>query len=223
MCEDKGLLLTERAGEWYASKCKCVHLKKIEQMIKTSGLSEDDRRINILDFTPTPKTKEMLQVVQQYLDDFPQIYKSRVITKGLSLTGYVGTGKTMLAQAVANRLLDKSIPVIFVVTPALIGELRVAQFTDGGHALEERIDILSSVEVAIFDDVAKEKASEWVQTQYFRIVDNRCRNRLPTIFTSNHSLDGISERLGDAVASRIYAMTKGRQVWCEAKDYRLWG
>jgi hypothetical protein len=58
---------------------------------------------------------------------------------------------------------------IFVVTPALIGELRVARFTDGGMVLEEKIGMVSLGEVAIFDDVAKEKVSEWVQISIFEL------------------------------------------------------
>jgi hypothetical protein len=52
-------------------------------------------------------------------------------------------------------------------------------------------------------------------------VDGRSRRRLPTIFTSNHNFNEIANRLSDAVASRLYALTKERQVWCEAEDWWL--
>ena len=221
LCNDIGVVTREKDGQWYGSLCHCVEQKSIECMIQASGLSGDERSIRFEQFEVTRQTEKMNQVVQLYLMEFPEIFRSRTASKGMALTGYVGTGKTMLVQAVANELLDRKIPVIFVVTPALIGELRAAQFNASGQEIEEKILTLSTVDVAIFDDVAKEKISEWVQTQYFRIVDNRYRRRLPTIFTSNHNIDGISQRLGDAVASRLYDLTKGRQVWCEADDYRL--
>ncbi len=190
-------------------------------MFETSGLDDNERAISLAGFNVTKNTAAMLKAVRKYLEEFPELYKSRAIAKGLALAGWTGIGKTMLVQAIANELLNRRIPVIFVVTPALIGELRASQFEPGGRVLEEKIEALSAVEVAIFDDVSKESVTEWVQTQYFRIVDNRYRRRLPTIFTSNHNLDVISKRLGDAVTSRLYAITKGRQVWCEAEDYRL--
>ncbi len=220
-CNDTGLVLREQDGEWYARTCQCVKQRALDRMVRASGLCDEDRLVKLDDFKPTPLTELMYRQTQDYLDAFPELFASQVISKGLAITGTVGVGKTMLAMAVANTLLDKHIPVIFVPTPALIGELRAAQFSDNAFALEDKICALAKAQVVIFDDIAKEKATEWVQTQYYRIVDARYRRRLPTIFTSNLNFDGISDRLGDAVISRLYALTKGRQVWCEAEDYRL--
>jgi len=47
--------------------------------------------------------------------------------------------------------------------------------------------------VVIFDDVGKEKITDWVQVQYYRIINQR------------------------------YALTRDRQVYVQAEDYRLAG
>lgn len=213
-------MLEQRNGSWVAMPCQCREQKAIKRMIKASGLMPEQRHIRLKQFRPGPKTMAMYRAVQRYIAEFPEIYQQNRVSKGLSLTGTVGIGKTMLVTSIANELLDRKIPAVFVVTPDLIAELRAAQFTDGGQDMEKKIHKLATAQVCIFDDVAKEKPSEWVQTQYFRIVDGRYRNKLPTIFTSNFSFDQIAERLGDAVSSRLYALTKERQVYVEAEDYR---
>jgi len=210
-------------SSWRAIPCKCREQKAIKRMLKASGLTPEQRAVRLKDFKPSAKTMAMYRQVKRYLDEFPQIYESDAVNKGLALTGTVGIGKTMLVTAIANELLDRMIPTAFVVTPDLIAELRAAQFTDGGQDLERKIYKLSTVQVCIFDDVAKEKPSEWVQTQYFRIIDARYRAKLPTIFTSNYNFDQIAERLGDAVSSRLYALTKERQIDVQADDYRIVG
>jgi len=215
------MVIEEQGGTWVARPCQCKKIKAARRMIKTSGLTPEQQKVRLEDFKPSSMTIAMYRAVKRYLEEFPAIYGQNVINKGLALTGTVGIGKTMLMVTIANELLVRNIPTVFVVTPDLVAELRVAQFANGGQDLERKIELLASVQVCIFDDAAKEKQSEWVQTQYFRIVDRRYREKLPTLFTSNFSMDQIAERLGDAIASRFYELTKGRQLFVEAEDYRL--
>lgn len=192
-------------------------------MIKHSGLTPEQRGITLERFKATHRTKEMYLVVKDYLAEFGDILAGDSYSKGLALTGTVGVGKTMLAMVVANELLARQIPVIFISTPDLMAELLAAQFSDDKTELEQKIRRLSEVQVVIWDDLAKEKATDWVRTQYYRIVDARYRNKLPTLYTSNLTQDQIADRLGEAVASRLYALTRDRQVIVEAEDYRITG
>jgi DNA replication protein DnaC len=197
-------------------------------MIKNAGLTPEQQKVRLADYKPTEQTMGMYRMVQRYLEEFPDIYASDAINKGLALTGSVGIGKTMLAMTITNELLERKIPTVYVTTPDLMGDLLATQFSEcGNEELERKINKLATVPIAIFDDVAKEKITERVRTQYFRIVDGRYRNRLTTIITSNYGMDEIEERLGenggDAIASRLYALTKGRQIHVRADDYRLKG
>lgn len=220
------MVLRQRNGDWVATPCRCQEQKAIRRMLKNSGLTPEQQQVRLADFKPTEQTMGMYRMVQRYLEEFPGIYASDAVNKGLAMTGTVGIGKTMLAVAITNELLERRIPTVYVTTPDLMGELLATQFSQGGNEeLERKIQKLSTVAVAIFDDVAKEKITDRVRTQYFRIIDGRYRNRLTTIITSNYGMDEIEERLGenggDAIASRLYALTKGRQIHVRADDYRL--
>jgi len=39
----------------------------------------------------------------------------------------------------------------------------------------------------------------------------------------SNTMDEIAEKIGDASASRLYALTRDRQIYVNAKDYRLAG
>lgn len=222
LCKDKEYTIEEIQGEFMAVPCKCKERKAFKRMIANSGLTPMQLKYKLSDFKPSKETAGMLAMVKKYLTEYPKLFKEPIYNKGMAFTGTVGTGKTMLATIIANEFLRQRIPTIFTVTPTLISELLSSQFDD---SLNSKIYKLSTVEVVIFDDLGREKPSEWVRSQYYKIIDARYSNYLPTLFTSNYSFDeiGQEERLGDAVASRLYSLTKGRQVNIQAKDYRIFG
>ncbi len=172
---------------------------------------------------PGKATAQMHRMAVQYVKEFPDIAAGDAENKGLALMGTVGAGKTYILLGIANALLGRRVPVIMVTTPELIGELYDAQFYRDEEGLNAKIHKLGTARVVIFDDVGKEKITDWVQVQYYRIINQRYARRLPTLFSSNLTMDQIAGKIGDASASRLYALTRDRQIYVNAKDYRLAG
>lgn len=161
---------------------------------------------------------EMYDVALEYAENFAEIEQDRC--NGLSFIGAVGNGKTHLLAAIANELLNKNITVVFVNTPDLINELRQAQFGDD-NTLDKKINLIKKARLVIFDDLAKEKATDWVRTQYYMIINHRYINGLATAFSSNCTFEELEEKLDPATTSRLMAMTKARLVECNGDDYRV--
>ena len=216
------MVVEEKNGVLWARPCVCTEQKALNRRIKASGLSAEQRKVRLEHFEVSAATLPMYLVVKEYLEEFAALRVSESCGKGFGLCGSPGVGKTMLALAATNVLLDQKVPTVFVVAPDLMAELRVAQCGGSGAELEDKLHRIAAAPVCVFDDLGREKVSEWVQTQYYRIIDKRWRDKLPTIFTSNHGWDDIAKVLGEAVASRLYALTQGRQVFMAAPDRRVW-
>jgi len=135
--------------------------------------------------------------------------------RGLYLFGHAGSGKTHLAAAIANALVLKT-EVRFVTAPELLLEIRKTFNTQGDTGL---LDKLSKTKLLIIDDLGSEKPTEWVQETLFVLIDRRYTHLLPTVITSNYSLDQLKERLGYRIASRIAEMST--MVELRGNDYRI--
>jgi len=220
-CQDRELIVEIRDGEEIAVPCECREQKIIDRLIKHSGLTDELKLKSFSGFKITKATKAMFDIAYTYAKDFNKIRNER--PNGVAFTGTVGTGKTHLLAAIANNLLTRRVPVLFINTPDLLAELLTAQFSEDRSEMERKIGLVSNVDVAIFDDLAKEKISEWGQTQYYRIINHRYLEGLPTLFSSNCDWDQLVDKLGEATISRLYEMTRGRVANIKTYDYRLKG
>lgn len=218
-CQDREFILDHKTNT--ATPCRCREIKVIRRLIKSSGLTDRQRKISFENLDPNRSNRQMYWIARKYLQEFERIEAQDAENKGLGFTGKVGNGKTTMLIAVANGLLGQRIPVVFVNTPGLIAELMDAQWNRGDESLNAKIHKISTARVVMFDDVGKEKITDWVKAQYYRLINQRYADGLPTSFASNLDFDEIADQIGDACASRLFALTRGRQMNIMAEDYRL--
>jgi len=153
--------------------------------------------------------------VDDYLENWED---NREAGKGLYFCGSVGAGKTHLAVAVMNELIQrKRVPSLFVTVPELLDNLRGA-YNDPGRDLDEWMAAVKNADFLVLDDLGSERSTEWVKERIFVIVNHRYREALPTIFTSNIGPEDLPAQLGDRTASRIIAMCEGVELI--GADYR---
>jgi len=120
----------------------------------------------------------------------------------LYIMGQCGTGKTHLAAACAYYLRDRKEECLFTVSSIMFMILRSA-ITDKSHFEHEIIRRYATAPIAIFDDIGAQKISEYVIESWYNIIDQRYGAKLPTIFTSNMTLEELSVSMTDRIASRI--------------------
>jgi DNA replication protein DnaC len=123
------------------------------------------------------------------------------------LIGSVGRGKTQFAFAMLREMLRKGHDMRkfwprYVTSPALDAMLleSIKSQEDEKHLLNE---FGKEIGVLFIDDFGRETHSDRAKRQYFEILNSRYAELLPTIISTNLTLDQISGHMGDAIASRF--------------------
>ena len=132
----------------------------------------------------------------------------------LMLVGSYGTGKTHLAGAIANRLMDDGVPVLFDTFSGHLNKLKL-EFNSGKNVY---LSQMKEVDMLILDDVGKEKQTDWSRSVMFDVINYRYEHLLPIVMTSNLVRTDLEEYLGGAIWSRLCEMCTGVQM--VNADYR---
>ena len=133
----------------------------------------------------------------------------------LMLLGGVGSGKTHLAAAISNLLIDKGVPVLFGTFSDHLEHIR-EEFDHTGQ--REYLNRMKTTPMLVLDDIGKEKKTDWTQEILFDVVNYRYEHLLPMIVTTNFDVDGIANYIGSAIFSRLYEMSSA--VTTSGADYR---
>lgn len=239
-CQDKELI---DRGDGIYIFCDCRKQRALERRIKSSMIDPFFAGANFENFKPASHTAKMLGIAREYAATFEKNRLER--NNGLGFLARIGEsaikeikdptkrqeikakhnsyglGKTHLLTAVALHLLHSGVQVLMVNDADIVAELRQGQFAEDTDRFESLIGSIERAELLIWDDLGKAKTTEWVLNQYYRIINYRYRKGLPTCFSTNEDTDTLAERIGDATASRLFAMCRGRLITCEGPDYRL--
>jgi DNA replication protein DnaC len=220
-----------KPGEWYYHPCTPECEKKNDQrewehmrrdarvatLRNRSGLSKRMRGYTFANFKPyfSPSAARAAEKVENYLKSWEE---NREFGRGLYFCGGVGTGKTHLAVAVMNELMQrKRVPSLFVTVPEFLDNLREAYMIPG-RDLDEWMEAVKNADLLVLDDLGAEKPNPWVRERLFVVVNHRYREALPTLFTSNIGPRDLATQLGERTASRIIAMCDW--ISLEGEDYR---
>ena len=133
----------------------------------------------------------------------------------LLLEGSYGCGKTHLAAAVANRAVEEGTPTLFITVPDMLDSLRFS-YNNPDTTFEQRFEEIRQAPLLILDDFGTQNATSWAQEKLFQIINYRYINRLPTIITTNVSLDLNEGR----IRSRLEDPELVTHVRVSAPDYR---
>ena len=132
----------------------------------------------------------------------------------LLFTGAPGLGKTFLSAAIARTVADKGAGVAYDTVTGLLAAFEREKFsrdTDEQADAASRVRQLMSCDLLILDDLGTEMPTAFTQSALYTLLDGRLRAGKKTIISTNLDRDGIAERYGAALASRL----GGEYEWLE--------
>lgn len=224
-CCDRGIILD---GD-VAVPCDCMKEKKISNSFKYARMSREliKCRFDSFDYGYYKNTAKGEQ--EHYLNakkalkasqDFCQNVIKNPHEIGLLFTGDVGSGKTFLAAAIANCLLEHQKKLLFLVVPDLLDELRASYNANSDLSEFDLLDIARTVPILILDDLGAHNYTDWSRNRIYSILNYRMNELLPTIITTNLDLTAIDDYLGERTSSRLLQMCRVFRLSVE-KDIRL--
>ena len=147
--------------------------------------------------------------------------------QNLVLTGATGCGKTWLACAFGNAACRQGLSVIYLRTPRLFEELRIAH---GDGSFSKRLVALAKTDLIILDDWAVAPINQAERNDLLEVLDDRVGARA-TLITSQlpvehwHAYlndptiaDAILDGRANAVQEVVKAVAEGDDEFVEVED-----
>lgn len=152
--------------------------REFEEMVERNrGVCFHVKRMRDWTFANDDGKNPAVAKAKAYVDAWDEMKSSGI---GLMLWGGVGTGKTYLAAAIANELLDQGKRVLM----RDFSEISNISIFDA----DEYVSSLSSYDLVILDDLGAERKSEFALQNVFNVVNRRWESGKPMIVTTNLSI-----------------------------------
>jgi DNA replication protein DnaC len=104
-------------------------------------------------------------------------------------TGTYGCGKTHLAAAIANEVIQSGEAALFVVVPDLLDHLRATFNPNSLTPYDKRFDEIRKASLLVLDDLGTESATPWAEEKLYQLFNYRYNARLPTVITMAKDVD----------------------------------
>jgi DNA replication protein DnaC len=191
--------------------------QSVQETISRSGVPPRYREATISSYIASNEGQQRsLKRTQWYIDTW---YERKELGTGMIFAGLPGTGKTHLAAAIANSVIQTGSSVTYVTVSDLTRAIR-RTYSDGAAMSEsDMIKSYVSPQLLVLDEVGATSGSDHEKQMLFEVINKRYEQVKPTILISNLSGDELKQFLGDRIMDRM-RQGGGKLIVFDWESYR---
>lgn len=167
---------------------KKIYRDVINKHYAQSYMHSGYNKMNFENFIVTKSNQNEVNIAKDYCHKCIENKQD----KGLIITGKAGVGKTHLAAAIANKLVEADKITIIGRLSTILDTIKET-FNDNSKSDHQIIDLYSNVDMIIIDDLGTETINSWALEKLYTIVQNRIENGMPLIITTKFNKSGLIE------------------------------
>lgn len=174
--------------------------ERMESRLNRAGIPLRFRAKSFATFVSDSDAKDKaLSVAMEFASNFPQHRKDGTV---VVFSGKPGTGKSHLATAIGQEVLPTG-TVLYISAIDAVRMIRDTWRRDSAKSETQVLDMLSSLDLLILDEVGVQYGTEAEQVTLFDIIDKRYRDQMPMILLTNLNTEAMKKFLGDRSYDRL--------------------
>jgi DNA replication protein DnaC len=208
--------------------CECQQGAEAAARLRRAAIPPTYQHATFFNFQKLKHTANALGLAWRFCEEFVPGRAQR--SRGLLLTGSVGTGKTHLSVAALRELTEKKgIEGRFVDVRDLLDRLRSSYDENAGESQARILGRISKADLVVIDELGSARPSDWVFETIELLIGRLYNECIPVIVSTNlpnlqpggsangneYSRAARPETLGDRIGARMWSRL---QEMCTAVD-----
>ena len=207
-CGDSGFLPGGRVCRCLGAYYTREQNRRLSRLLDLGGQSFETFSLDWYDAAPWPaygrSPRESMAMIREICGSYAAYFSRR--SGNLLFTGAPGLGKTFLSACIAREVSARGFSVVYDTAGHVFQQLENEKFgreASAGEDPEGDVERYLGCDLLIVDDVGTEMLTSFVQSAFYRIVNERLTGERCTVLSTNLPPEELGRRYGEAVLSRL--------------------